>query len=133
MQISRITSSMIHKHKIKLEFPYEKSGILKSFTLGNASVEILAQETHSDIINNKSIVMKVSYGDFSSLLMSDAQGEVEAALVEAQIDISADVLKVGHMVARHLQEEIFYKRLIHNMQLLAVVKIINMDILIRLL
>lgn len=96
MQISRITSSMIHKHKIKLEFPYEKSGILKSFTLGNASVEILAQETHSDIINNKSIVMKVSYGDFSSLLMSDAQGEVEAALVEAQIDISADVLKVGH-------------------------------------
>lgn len=96
MQIARWTSSKIHKHKIQLEFPYEKSGILKSFVLGNATIEILAQETHNDIINNKSIVMKVSYGDFSSLLMSDAQGEVEDALMEAQIDISADVLKVGH-------------------------------------
>lgn len=96
MQIARITSSLIHKHNIPIELPYEKTGILRSFTLGNASVEILAQETHSDIINNKSIVMKVSYGDFSALLMSDAQGEVEEALVESRIDISADVLKVGH-------------------------------------
>lgn len=96
MQIARITSSIIHRHNIPIEVPYEKSGILKSFALGNASVEILAQETHNDIINNKSMVMKVSYGDFSTLLMSDAQAEVEEALVESEIDISADVLKVGH-------------------------------------
>jgi len=96
MQVSRITSSIFHGRKIEIESPYEDAGVLKSFELGDAKVEILSQDTHVDIVNDKSMVIKVSYGDVSALFMGDSQAEVEENLLEAEIDISADILKVGH-------------------------------------
>ncbi len=96
MQISRITSSIFHGRKIEIESPYKDAGVLKSFEIGEAKVEILSQDTHVDIVNDKSMVIKVSYGDVSALFMGDSQAEVEKNLLEAEIDISADILKVGH-------------------------------------
>lgn len=96
MQISRIVSSLIHAKRISLESPYKEAGILRTMWLGNAEVEFLSQETHTDIVNNKSIVMKVSYKDVSVLFTGDAQKEVEDSLLEAEIDVSADILNVGH-------------------------------------
>lgn len=96
MQISRIVSSLVHVKRISLGSPYKEAGILRTMWLGNAEVEFLSQETHTDIVNNKSIVMKVSYKDVSALFTGDAQKEVEDSLLEAEIDVSADILNVGH-------------------------------------
>lgn len=96
MQISRIVSSLVHLKRIPLESPYKEAGILRTMWLGNAQVEFLSQETHTDIVNNKSIVMKVSYKDVSALFTGDSQQEVEDSLLEAEIDVSADILNVGH-------------------------------------
>ena len=100
MQISRFTSSIIHLKRIQLTTPYEQAGILKTDMLGNAKIEFLSQETHTDIVNNKSIVMKISYGDVLALLTGDSQKEVEDSLLEAKMDISADILDVGHHGSR---------------------------------
>ena len=51
--------------------------------------------TSSDL-NNNSIVLRLTYGEASALLMSDLFTEAEYGLIDAGIDVSADVLKVGH-------------------------------------
>lgn len=96
MQISRTVSSMVHLKRISLESPYKEAGILRTMWLGDAEVDFLSQETHTDIVNNKSIVMKISYKDVSALLTGDSQKEVEDSLLEAEIDVSADILNIGH-------------------------------------
>lgn len=96
MEVSRVISSVFHTSIIKQESPYEEAGVLKSFKLGDADVEILSQEVDCKNVNDKCIVMKVLYKDFSALFMADSEAEVEENLLEADIDISADVLQVGH-------------------------------------
>lgn len=51
--------------------------------------------TSSDL-NNNSIVLRLTFGEASALLMADLFTEAEYGLIDADIDISADVLKVGH-------------------------------------
>ena len=96
MQISRTVSSMVHLKRISLESPYKEAGVLRTMWLGDAEVDFLSQETHTNIVNNKSSVMKVSYKDVSALFTVDSQKEVEDSLLEAEIDVSADILNVGH-------------------------------------
>ncbi len=51
--------------------------------------------TSSDL-NNNSIVLRLTYGEASALLMADLYTEAEYALLDEGLDLSADVLKVGH-------------------------------------
>ena len=51
--------------------------------------------TSSDL-NNNSIALRLTYGEASALLMADLFTEAEYALLDAGVDLSADVLKVGH-------------------------------------
>ncbi len=51
--------------------------------------------TSSDL-NNNSIALRLTYGEASALLMADLFTEAEYGLLDAGIDVSADVLKVGH-------------------------------------
>ena len=51
--------------------------------------------TSSDL-NNNSIALRLTYGEASALLMADLFTEAEYALLDAGLDLSADVLKVGH-------------------------------------
>ena len=55
----------------------------------------LLSGTSSDL-NNNSIALRLTYGEASALLMSDLFTEAEYALLDAGVDLSADVLKVGH-------------------------------------
>ena len=51
--------------------------------------------TSSDL-NNNSIVLRLTYAEASALLMADLFTEAEYSLLDAGLDLSADVLKVGH-------------------------------------
>lgn len=71
------------------------------FRLGTAYLDVLYPfepllgETMENV-NNASVVLKVSEGESSILLMGDAEQEVEAELLKAGVNLTADVLKAGH-------------------------------------
>ena len=68
----------------------------KSFPLGGANVEILGPLKTGDSTNNNSIILRITYGKTSFLLMGDAEKEEEQDLLACGKPISSDVLKVGH-------------------------------------
>ncbi len=69
---------------------------IDNFNLGASTVNVLAPFKHYKDLNNMSIVLKVTFGDTSFLFQGDAEDTVENDLLKADIDLSADVLKLGH-------------------------------------
>jgi competence protein ComEC len=67
-----------------------------SFSLGGVNVKVLAPIKVGNSTNNNSIVLRLSYGNTSFLLMGDAEKEEENDLVKSGAELSATVLKVGH-------------------------------------
>lgn len=82
----------ISKKGLKVTSP--KAGA--SFHVGEATVTILGPIKSYEDNNNNSIVLKVTHGSNSFLLMGDAELESEEDLVDAGEDLSATVLKAGH-------------------------------------
>lgn len=69
----------------------------ESFQLGGATIDVigplgLAYEDANDL----SLVLMVTYGESRFLLTGDMEEVAERELVEAGVDLKADVLKVGH-------------------------------------
>lgn len=67
-----------------------------TFTLGEASVTVVAVNSVPEDTNNTSIVIRIVYGDTSFLFTGDAEQETEAMILESGQDIESTVLKVGH-------------------------------------
>lgn len=67
-----------------------------TFTLGEASVTVVAVNSVPEDTNNTSIVIRIVYGDTSFLFTGDAEQETEEKLLETGQDIESTVLKVGH-------------------------------------
>lgn len=67
-----------------------------SWQLGEATIALIGPvEAYSDT-NNQSLILRVEYGQTSILLTGDMEAEAEAALLDAGVDVHADLLKVGH-------------------------------------
>ena len=62
----------------------------------SANIDFLTPFKQNDNLNNMSIVLKVNYGETSFLFQGDAEESIENQLLNRDIDISADVIKVGH-------------------------------------
>ena len=67
-----------------------------SFYLGSAEVTVLGPVKSYADPNNTSIVVKVEFGDTSFLFTGDMEKDAETDMLDAGMDVSADVLKVGH-------------------------------------
>lgn len=67
-----------------------------TFTLGEASVTVVAVNSVPEDTNNTSIVIRIVYGDISFLFTGDAEQETEEKILETGQDIESTVLKVGH-------------------------------------
>ena len=67
-----------------------------SFYLGNAEVTVLGPVKSYADPNNTSIVVKVEFGDTSFLFTGDMEKDAETDMLDYGMDVSADVLKVGH-------------------------------------
>ena len=85
----------------------QEKGILRTspaegevYQLGNASFSILANDdsaqTAAEDLNNTSIVLRLTDGLHDFLFCGDAEKELEAALLEKNADLSADVLLAAH-------------------------------------
>lgn len=67
-----------------------------NFTLGSASINVFAPSKQDKNLNNMSAVFKVTYGETSFLFQGDAEKRVENELIGQNLDLSADVIKLGH-------------------------------------
>lgn len=67
-----------------------------TFTLGEATVTVVAVNSVPEDTNNTSIVIRIVYGDTSFLFTGDAEQETEEKILESDQNIESTVLKVGH-------------------------------------
>lgn len=68
-----------------------------SWQLGGATVRLLGPlKQYEDNTNNTSLVLRVDYGGASFLLVGDMERDAELDLVDSGVDLSANVLQVGH-------------------------------------
>ena len=67
-----------------------------AFRLGEAVVTVLGPVKSYAEPNNTSIIVKVEFGSTSFLFTGDIEKEAEADMLDFGMDVSADVLKVGH-------------------------------------
>lgn len=68
----------------------------QTYALGSASVEILGPASYFAESNNRSVICRITFGQRRFLMMGDAEKKAENALLETGVDLSADVLKIGH-------------------------------------
>ena len=68
----------------------------EQLALGDATIDILGPIWYSSNMNDLSLIIKITYGSTSFLFTGDAEWDEEHDLLEAGIDISANVLKVAH-------------------------------------
>lgn len=66
------------------------------YPLGDAALDILGPAAEFEENNNQSVVCKVTFGAKKFLFMGDAEKQAEAELLSKGLDLSADVIKVGH-------------------------------------
>ncbi|MDE5994249.1 MAG: MBL fold metallo-hydrolase [Oscillospiraceae bacterium] len=67
-----------------------------TFNLENAKCTVLAPLSQDKNLNNMSAVTKITFGSTSFLFQGDAEKKVESAILSSGVDVSADVIKVGH-------------------------------------
>ncbi len=81
------------------------------YTLGNANFTILSpNDSYGDDYNNWSVGIKLTNGKNSVVMCGDAQENAEADICANGIDISADVLKVGHHGSKTSTSESLLKK-----------------------
>ncbi len=76
--------------------PVTEATVGAEFALGDATVTILGPADSFEDNNNHSVVCRVSFGRRRFLFTGDAETEAERALINSGVDLSADVLKLGH-------------------------------------
>lgn len=95
------SSSTVYKNMItavsnkglKITVPTVNSKI----TLGSATLQFLAPNSSQySSTNNYSIVTRLTYGNKAFIFMGDAETLSEGEILAKQLDVSADVIKVGH-------------------------------------
>lgn len=78
------------------------------YELGHASFQIIApNRDYGDDLNNWSIGVRLVYGDTAFVLTGDAEAEAEHDMTANELELQADVLKVGHHGSRTSSSEEF--------------------------
>lgn len=94
------------------DIPYSFADDDHDFVFGELQLDVLFPfESFTgdslDNVNNASPVIRATWKDMTILLTGDAEQEVEAQLLEAGIDLEADILKAGHHGSRTSSTEVF--------------------------
>lgn len=79
-------ANLINQYNLVVEEP----NYMQEYTLGDSSITFLKTDS------KESLIVKLTYKDTSFLLMSNAKNNIENELIDSNIDISANVLKVGN-------------------------------------
>ncbi len=85
----------------KQNIPYSFADDDHDFTIGSLQLDVLYPfepftGDEMENVNNASPVIKAVWGNVEILLTGDAEQEVEGELLDAGVDVEADILKAGH-------------------------------------
>lgn len=90
-------------------FKYSTPKVGSQYTLGTATITILAPNGKYDNPNDSSIALIVQNGDNKFLFTGDASESAEQDILDNNTDISADVYKVGHHGSKYSTSQDFFK------------------------
>ncbi len=90
------------------EVIYARSGL--TFKEGYFNIEVLAPFNNTDDLNNNSVVVKLSYGDYGFLFTGDIEEEVETEILNSGFNVDVDFLKVAHHGSSTSNSEQFIKK-----------------------
>lgn len=88
---------------------YETPKVGTQYSLGTATITILAPNKEYDNPNDSSIALIVQNGNNKFLFSGDAGEVAEQDIIENNSDISADVYKVGHHGSKYSTSSNFFK------------------------
>ncbi len=80
-----------------------------NYSLGTASITVLAPDKEYDNPNDSSLAFIIQNGDNKFLFTGDAEEAAEADILNNGMDISADVYKAGHHGSKYSTSEEFLK------------------------
>lgn len=89
---------------------FETPNIGDTFKLNDASFEVLYLGKDKSDLNNTSIVLKLTYKNTTYLFMGDATSKVEKILLDNEVNLNSDVLKVGHHGSQYSSTAAFLKQ-----------------------
>ena len=89
---------------------YSVPKINETFTLGEALITVLYTGTDTKDLNNTSIVLRLDFGNTSYLFTGDATEKTENILLKDNLNLKADVLKVGHHGSRFSTTDEFLQK-----------------------
>ena len=74
----------------------------QTLSLGKLELKVLSPPDSSSTgdLNGASVVLRLVYGKTAFLFMGDADKQAEKAILDAGLDVQANVLKVGHHASR---------------------------------
>jgi len=82
----------VHKRGAEIEVP-EMGGTVQ---LGEAQISVLGPLDTYDDLNEMSLILRVRYGENTMLLMGDAGIPSEDDMLDAGVNLSCNLLRVGH-------------------------------------
>ncbi len=87
----------------------QKPAPMEVFTLGGATVCFINPVQIADNPNDLSLAVRIDIGESSVLLTADIETEAERQMLEAQISLKADLLKVAHHGGNSSSSEAFIR------------------------
>jgi len=88
---------------------YTTPKVNSQYTLGTAKITILAPNDEYDNPNDSSIALLIKNGDNTFLFTGDAGEDAEDDILDNNVNISADVYKVGHHGSKYSTSHDFFK------------------------
>lgn len=92
------------------ELTYKVPKIQETLTLGEAKIEVIYTGTDTKELNNCSIVLRLIFGETTFLFTGDAEDKAEEIILNNNLNIQADVLKIGHHGSRYSTTDEFLKK-----------------------
>jgi beta-lactamase superfamily II metal-dependent hydrolase len=107
-----ITETGAQHEKAELLKKYDLGGGVRLTVLGPSEPFFTADKMKAggNDTNANSIVLRLDYGDFSMLLMGDAEAQTEQRMLGKDIDLKAKVLKVAHHGSKYATSQDFVNR-----------------------
>lgn len=103
---TKIYQSFINKEQqSKAKVIHPKTGY--TLTLGNAAIKVLSADNSAEKDNNRSIAMRVTYGNFSVIMTGDAELDEETSIIYNKYNIDSDVYVVGHHGSKYSSSTAF--------------------------
>ncbi len=88
---------------------YTTPKVGSQYSLGTAKITILAPNGAYDNPNDSSIALMIQNGDNKFLFTGDASEDAESDILGNDMDISADVYKVGHHGSKYSTSDEFFR------------------------